>query len=469
MSYLDLSTGFRVAGQFPQDGKLYFSTISQMKNLGNNNLKALSYYDLMIVMCLQNKLQYIWREAVTVETGLLDDNYVYPNGSIANGINYSGKSYNFFPYKENLLTLLDLYPDDGIHTGRLVWREGTLIFDSVNFSFVIGGVEFYPPNSVLTLSPGHSTYGRFDTFVVDYLTGNVKVLQGTPSATPVEEAVLFGSQIRINSVFIPANATSPQVNEGENFVIDIITDETDSEPEEWNNVTIPVGANLNVTTDPGTNAKSIYIPANTTGKLEYKKATAISWNGQDLLKFRMKLGAPMLDGTFATASVIKFGIHNTPHTKTGEYNTTHYSLALQGLNNNSLEWQDIVIPMNSIRLNTTGAPETFDSFYIQCDRCPIIYFDNIRIVREVPVVVATQVNPDWNSVSGKSEILNHPCFIRVGGYLVDNRGVRSTTIKAGNIIYGKGIFFDGEYIIAEALVDNPSDNSHFKTPYLQSL
>lgn len=57
---------------------------------------------------------------------------------------------------------------------------------------------------------------------------------------------------------------------------------------------------------------------------------------------------------------------------------------------------------------------------------------------------------------------------RIQGYYVDRKGGSNTYIASGNIIYGIGIFAPNEYIIAEAVIDNPSeiDNTgHFNVIY----
>lgn len=59
-------------------------------------------------------------------------------------------------------------------------------------------------------------------------------------------------------------------------------------------------------------------------------------------------------------------------------------------------------------------------------------------------------------------------LFKIGDYMVDRKGGSNTTIKEGNIIYGTGAFFDGEFVIAEALQDDPTDDAHFSVKY-QSL
>jgi hypothetical protein len=53
---------------------------------------------------------------------------------------------------------------------------------------------------------------------------------------------------------------------------------------------------------------------------------------------------------------------------------------------------------------------------------------------------------------------------KVGTYVVDKAtGIRNTEVlKAGNTIYGRGSFLNGDYIIADVLIDNPTTDAHLK-------
>lgn len=50
-------------------------------------------------------------------------------------------------------------------------------------------------------------------------------------------------------------------------------------------------------------------------------------------------------------------------------------------------------------------------------------------------------------------------FRRIGTYMVDRNGGSNTTIKAGNVILGKGDLVPDEYIIATANIDDPADEN----------
>lgn len=90
-------TSLSIGSQIPLDSKVYFKTISEMKSLGPGDAYAFSYYSGMIANCIEDENFYRWREAKTPsEVGMIDQHFQYPGGSISNGIDYSGKKYNFF-------------------------------------------------------------------------------------------------------------------------------------------------------------------------------------------------------------------------------------------------------------------------------------------------------------------------------------------------------------------------------------
>lgn len=110
MPTVNLSTSFSVSSQSPLDIKRYFNTIAEMKNLGTANNRAYQYYECMEVICVENQKKYIWRERIPSEgPGLLDIDFLYPNGVVSNYINYSNRAFNFFEMKgsESYLSLSD--------------------------------------------------------------------------------------------------------------------------------------------------------------------------------------------------------------------------------------------------------------------------------------------------------------------------------------------------------------------------
>lgn len=94
----DIPAGLRVPAQIPLDGKSYFASQSVLANLGPSNNLAFTYFKGMIAYCAQEQTRWEWREPnYSGEAGLLSSAFVYPSNLTIFGIDYSGKSYNFFP------------------------------------------------------------------------------------------------------------------------------------------------------------------------------------------------------------------------------------------------------------------------------------------------------------------------------------------------------------------------------------
>jgi len=112
----DVPKGFNVPKQVRLDSITGIQNEETLKDLGAGNNLAFKYYEGLKVYCKDEKTEYIWREVEGVETGLLDTHFVYPTYSAVDGIDYSGKSFNFFLIPNNT------EPADGSET-KLI--EGT--------------------------------------------------------------------------------------------------------------------------------------------------------------------------------------------------------------------------------------------------------------------------------------------------------------------------------------------------------
>ena len=97
--------------QVPFDAKLYAKTLAELIDLGEGENKAYTYYEDMEVICVENHTTYVWREYINNESGgLIPNGVTYPVGVVANGINYAGRKFNFFPKKITINDLSD-FPD----------------------------------------------------------------------------------------------------------------------------------------------------------------------------------------------------------------------------------------------------------------------------------------------------------------------------------------------------------------------
>ena len=127
MANINLSTGINTLGQIPTVAKEYVVNLAELTTLGINNQKAYSYYKGQLIHCAENGLDYRWREVIDEdEVGLLATHFTYPDGAIANGIDYSNKTYNLFKVASDTtskviyVTKKDLAPYTGTITQRIV-------------------------------------------------------------------------------------------------------------------------------------------------------------------------------------------------------------------------------------------------------------------------------------------------------------------------------------------------------------
>jgi len=92
----DIPKGFNVPKQVRLDSITGIQNELTLKDLGVGNNLAFKYYEGLKVYCKDEKTEYVWRQVVDLETGLLTSNFVYPTYTAVDGIDYSGKSFNFF-------------------------------------------------------------------------------------------------------------------------------------------------------------------------------------------------------------------------------------------------------------------------------------------------------------------------------------------------------------------------------------
>ena len=107
----DVPKGFNVPKQVRLDSITGIQNELTLKNLGSGNNLAFKYYEGLKIYCKDEKTEYIWRQVVGSETGLLNTHFVYPTYNPVDGINYSGKSFNFFEIANSNIT-----PPDGSET-----------------------------------------------------------------------------------------------------------------------------------------------------------------------------------------------------------------------------------------------------------------------------------------------------------------------------------------------------------------
>lgn len=100
MDYSNIPIGLRVQTQIPLDVKEYSLSENDLKDLGVSDNLAFTYTKGLVVYCIEEESRWEWRPVKPGEenTGLLSNDYTYPNGIDTFGITYSLIAYNFFPF-----------------------------------------------------------------------------------------------------------------------------------------------------------------------------------------------------------------------------------------------------------------------------------------------------------------------------------------------------------------------------------
>lgn len=152
----DISKSLRVAGMFPLDDKTIIVKLDDLKDLGTASSKAFTYYDGLRVFCLENRQEYEWKELAFGDTGLIPQSYSYPPSIEVNGVDYSGKVYNFVPVKSNSTGTNLVYYEPSVN---VEFKEEQTLVEAMYFGRldIGGGVE-----DVALVSTSFASQSNFD-------------------------------------------------------------------------------------------------------------------------------------------------------------------------------------------------------------------------------------------------------------------------------------------------------------------
>lgn len=94
----DTSTSYRVSGQKPLDSKTISPSLNVLKaEISSNPSIYYSFYKGMKIYLQEEEEEIIWTEITEAneDESILDENFIYPNSTVYEGFNYSGKEFNF--------------------------------------------------------------------------------------------------------------------------------------------------------------------------------------------------------------------------------------------------------------------------------------------------------------------------------------------------------------------------------------
>ena len=133
----NIPTGLLVPAQVPLDAKRVVLNNTVLQNLGVDDHLAFTYEDGLIVFSVFSRQRWEWRQRRTpieADTSLLLADFVYPDGHIIAGIDYSLKSFNFFLKREAFL-LSNIGTGSPVYKGFNVVNEKHEFYTLVDFHF----------------------------------------------------------------------------------------------------------------------------------------------------------------------------------------------------------------------------------------------------------------------------------------------------------------------------------------------
>jgi len=97
----DIPGKLRVPAQLVLDAKLKIASKAALMDLGDQDNLAFTYYKGLVIKTDDLLESWEWREPSYVdEIGVLPNGFTYPDNLVVDGIDYSLKTYNFFPYQQ---------------------------------------------------------------------------------------------------------------------------------------------------------------------------------------------------------------------------------------------------------------------------------------------------------------------------------------------------------------------------------
>ncbi len=364
MVNINTLTGIFPTGQMPLDAKRYYLTLAELGDLGALDFKAYYYYDRLRVLVLEDNKEYIWRkEAILNETGgVVSTSFTYPANTIANGIDYSGKIFNFFPLSSSDVPVIPI-----IEAFGAIWSGVGLTFDCYADPYIIANQVYFTLPGPVTLGASPTTVGnkRKDAIVAD-VNGNFVVVPGTEAISPEDPDIDEATQRLLTIVLLTDNVSvPPELSEIQLY------DENAGEPNEYT-ASDNGGGTFDLASINNPSKNSIHMEG-----LVVIDGTEILLT-DDILNSFLSMSSVSFDietpnqGAILVVSFKKAGVRVT-----GIVGVSPGVFGYQGAQSG---YQTIGIPMGSFNITS----ETFDALSIEVyghgiSNVDLIRFDNIRI------------------------------------------------------------------------------------------
>jgi hypothetical protein len=300
---------------------------------------------------------------------------------------------------EQNFTLWDLVVQGNrLLSGNVSYVSG-LTFSVSPLEYLINGTIYEITSATtVTLNSGDTLYDRIDVIFAD-ISGNTGVLEGTPSENPEKPIVDGDSQVEVTFVLVPANSTTPDINEF------IIYNENAGPPSEW---TFGVGGSQstrisgNSTDDAYSGTTSIKVSGITAASyntyFRLTGDTVLDTNNYATLQFAMKnLSAN------TTTSRIRLRFLTTGGTQNGNavfMNAAGSAGYVQYSRTNVSTWQLISIPLWRFYLTNTNTQVLEVAFYpLGSPLGQNYYFDLFEFVEGTS---SSPPSNSWTTIKGDS-------------------------------------------------------------------
>lgn len=205
----DIPVGLRVPAQVPLDDKTHKINEAALQNLGIDNTLAYTYHKGLKVLCIEERTIYEWKEMEVGDVGLLPSNFVYPNGVIEYGIDYSNKAYNFVLVPKGETPPLQRINEGSgegiIIRGRTAANYGNVGLNAVDLSFSDSASSVFGATEELSFATGQNNIA---SGYAASASGIETVSSGTGSHSEGVETISSGYSSHAEGVSTKATANS---------------------------------------------------------------------------------------------------------------------------------------------------------------------------------------------------------------------------------------------------------------------
>jgi len=230
--------------------------------------------------------------------------------------------------------------DTRIISGGAVWLSG-LTYSVSNLEYVINGNQYTARGVNVTLADADDTNPRIDIIYADS-NGNIGVVTGTPSESPLKPFIDQNTQIQVSFVLINAEATAPA-----GVSSYLVYNENNGSPTEFNSSenTSNTRIQLSSTVSPFIGDKCIYVQKPFDyDNLGFLSTVDYNVSSVDTFSFYIKI-----DRTFVPTSKISVSLFNNATRLTSDIEISSGDFGLVG--NLIGEYQLIVVPISAFSFN----------------------------------------------------------------------------------------------------------------------